>query len=437
MPSLRTPSYVRNLVKRSRRWGQIGSIGGFVLTAYGIATSLGQETLSTHDVLLIIAGIYATIFFGGVVLGKELTSEMEGVRETIETHADCLYLGRPDEIVTICAARLKKATKIRNTFVAFRIPNDADVQKYLSDNPRADIVKSQSWEDIFSEESLSFNSLRTFLNSTAANRYSAYVLRRPYPIVNFVLLEYGEQEPEVLFGWGFHHKDKIGSIYASKGLYSLFNRYWEALSDDSVPLRVEGRLCLTRYEIKGLWLTVAVSGHATGNIRAKSPLNVALTLIKIDDAQRIAVEIRRYKLTSGSTVDTSSVYQTVISKASYLRESELWFVAEVHGKLTAGSYNFVQKENSGQKEWCFFSNFIEEGNANVIGVYGRKLASLAAFPDDPTTTSNYLNSYDAQVLSFWNREEASRSGEQGQQAAFSSVDGSPNTQDDADRSEKT
>lgn len=401
---MRTPHPARRLLERRKHISNWGAIVGFVFTILSTAyTVICEDQISPQSLIVILLGIYITVFAAVYGFGNELTAEMGALRETVEDHADCLYVGRPSDAVAKYRERLEKAIKIRNTFVTFKVADDPDIKSYLAANPRNAIVGSKSWEDIFSEEALSFAEVKQFQNYSE-QKYSPAVLRRPYPIINFVLLEFADEPPLVLFGWGFHHKDSVGTVYASKRLFPLFNRYWEALIDDTIALTDEGQVCLTRYQIKGLWLTVAFKGHATGNIPNESPRDIGLAVISVGDDQQIAIEIRRYDICiENGKVTVKTVCNTIKAKASQLQNRELWFVAEVQEKLIAGAYRFVGKD-SGMR--CF-GDFIEQGQNEVIGIYGQQIDTKAAFPSDPADIRRYLSEYDTRVLSPWRDSVAS------------------------------
>jgi hypothetical protein len=412
MKKSRTPRIVSRLLHRKRLSSYL-ALWGIALTILGTAVALAIHQERNAWIAAIALGSL-TFFSTAWGMAIELEEEMSAMADKLGDVTECIYLGNAAEVAITFDQRAREAESVRNTFVAFGISNENGAfQHYtslLQVNKREELVKTVARQgagtDIFSEEALSLGSsaLKTLAKrmEDAYPTYEARYLREQYPIVNFMLLDYGKKrDREVLFGWGFHPQDKVGDVFISRDrdLYQLFALYWQTLREDSLPVSSFEHTAVGIHDIAGLWFDVAHEVPQTSNAQdeLEQPKNetvkdLALIEISIADNRHVVVEGWRYDPT------TYALKGSFHSKAAELHDHKLWFVADSCGSLSAGFYTFIHERLGSEPEnkikrneistevkefYGGFKGFAAESNSSTIEIHGKKIEDHRKFPDDP------------------------------------------------------
>jgi hypothetical protein len=317
---------------------------GFLMIIGGAAVSLmtsNNPQAVAVAVILFAVALYVNMWIQGWSVGAEL----EYMRETTENAAACIYVGDALEGLDEAAVKAGEAKAVRNTFVLFKLADDeGELRRYwlgigeMRKKLVAQVVKKRqgTWTDIFSPEALARNRFELQEQVDDMHRengagYEARCLKVSYPIVNFMIFEYSDKNPDVLFGWGFHSEQEVGPVYSSAAphLVRMFENYWETLEQDSRPIHTHPSLCTNNHQLSGAWLNVSYAEDGTIE-------NMAAIDIRVDGrALRLSGWMVKNKRDEGS----------FISKATYFDGQELWFTykRQKDGEIEVGAsqYKFV------------------------------------------------------------------------------------------------
>lgn len=451
-----TPAYSRELIEKKRTGAKRSVVVGMVSTVIFSALGMGLGGVP-YGFIVALLGTLGTLIYSLYMNEDALSDEVTALRDTIEAKAECIFVGHVSTAAGGFRARVQNAERVRNTFVSFGLSDeDGEFRQYtsgLTHRQRMEIVDSvvkqkKPWTDIFSEEVLRKEeepreekggiSLRTLVADKQKKEptYEARFLSESYPIINCSLIDFGKDgKSEVLFGWGFHPRERSGSVYSSKDpyLYRLFDRYWQTLKDDSSPVWSINQTTMITHDITGLWITQAFERNtqgraqmATGLTDQHTQVDQALVEISIVKNRNPFVEIRRYA-PSGEKLDTLN------SKACDFREQELWMLQECCGAFYAGSYRFIRDYPSLQEQLTEqqFSNLSESEKemsqlvverlcgefkgffkeTKVIEVYGLKVLSEKRFPEDHRRISDLLEEYSKKIREKWGKTPSRASSE--------------------------
>jgi hypothetical protein len=167
------------------------------------------------------------------------------------------------------------------------------------------------------------------------------MLTTEYPIVNFIIFEYTDNDAEVLFGWGHHPHDRDGYVFSSKDRHIIeyFRRFWKTLEDDSVRTeRIDPRR-LDASDIKGWWCTLSWEDKDRNKER-----DIVIARINFD-GRKISIEAEIY----GCHGEPKGDIQT---RATAIEGEKLWFAYEVRFfdkpeeyRLGAANYTFFKSKN--------------------------------------------------------------------------------------------
>lgn len=431
-----------------RLWEQIGGLGqrGFnsmyllALGSLAVSTVMAIWTLDTpfpdiplsklngsaltqasRPFLWLFVGLIVGVVF--TVIGflwdahKRMNLHNELLRETyrqFEGFFDCRYLGIGTETLGQVMARTKSAKEVKNTFVFFGTPEHESALSVYPENDRklaatalkAFLIDGGSWTDIASTEILN-SSWMEFLGdlfqkcqeppfdsehnrySQAIERYRVRRIKASYPIINFMILRYGDGAEEVIFGWGHHSEDPVGKVFLSKNpqLISTFSSFWRILEKDSALFDPRAKRMLMPADIAGLWFRVSFK-KKDAKQRARDGVSpseqnigdVALVKIAVDDYRNIIVSGKRFKAS-----DEHSLINTFTAVAADIKKLRLWFSTDHNFDsplvATSGWYRFLLPEPKGYDVTAiteFFGEFSDydperEAQVGAIALYGTRV----------------------------------------------------------------
>jgi hypothetical protein len=300
---------------------------------------------------------------------EAFSDKVTGLESNFDNVIDCRYLGVGGAALASVLERARKAQEVRNTLVLFGLPeHDVAVACYAKDqiNNIHDCVGEVllrgggSWSDIVSQEVVNSSTLNWLkgliekLNirsglahhasnagtTSALDRYRIRRLKESYPIINFMILRYENDDEELIFGWGHHSEDPGGRVFMTRNtrLIATFDSFWHMLEKDSIPFKPDIRRPIASADITGLWYRVAYDADPNWEPSAGMPpkpssVNVALVSIGIAN-RNIAVK--------GVIVEQGGIQRTFESVAADLEGSQLWFATERSVTLVvAGWYRFI------------------------------------------------------------------------------------------------
>jgi hypothetical protein len=317
--------------------------------------------------------------------GKALFMRTKRQSRNVEHHLDnvveCRYLGRGPEVLKQVLDRLEKAEAVCNTFVFFGVPErefssvgySPDLINEVRDEIKGFIKKKRSWIDIVSPEVVNSPTLNwsKFLPELekeaeelmeAKKKLEAETLRKAlegyrvrrlkgmYPVINFMILRYGDDQEEVIFGWGHHSEDKTNRVFLSgrRQVVETFKSYWNVLEKDSDEFKPHEKP-ITAPDITGWWFRVSYCVHNDCKARDGIPEtanglhDVALVKIALVENRNIVVSGEKFSI-KDSTIIRSSRFR---SRAVDLADYRLWFATTSDKKdrlSVAGWYRFVHAE---------------------------------------------------------------------------------------------
>jgi hypothetical protein len=419
------------------KFGVDGNIAGIFFFSVGCALSIvmyvHRSFTATQDI------------------GNDVKSRLREFAEAIDDTVDCRFLGIGSDTMARVLPRIKNAQRVRNTFVLFDVPerelpwacyNPQQIKGFQSAisnfllNGAANPDAVADWTDIVSQDVVTSSHLEwlkflTNLDTVAAGHpatkdfppetrkqyadaarasYKIHRLKATYPIINFMLIEYGhdydatEHNAEVIFGWGHHAKDKGGRVFISRHheLIQSFERFWEVLESDSVPF--DPPASVAPADITGLWFRVAYRApegwHAEAGIPPNSSIyDIAFSKIGISEARKLTVSGTRYDSVSFAPQRDFASLAADLEGPGHANQWTLWFATSVNpDKLfIAGSYTFVRPTEESTKVIRFYGEFLnveatprpESGvhDLHKIVLYGRKIErtwpAASLLPDDP------------------------------------------------------
>jgi hypothetical protein len=207
----------------------------------------------------------------------DLFIEQDKLDNKLHNVATSILLGKASEAAGYVFARLERAISVRNTFVAYGIGEDEmlfsiyskHTLEQLNDAMKEFLGSGRKWYDIFSEQvlyskKLGISDASVKLKETYGDCYKMRCIREPFPIVNFIIIEYGHRmnEREVLFGWGHHKYDPEGYVFSSRNpeIIATFECYWRSLEEESslAPTKLGGSP--GPGDIAGYWFDVSTDG---------------------------------------------------------------------------------------------------------------------------------------------------------------------------------
>ncbi len=376
---------------------------------------------SIKNIAYAALGVIGAVFFSVIGITWDMNLWIERVSHTLKqmvTHFDnvveCRYFGLGSQTLVQILDRLELAQSVRNTFVLFGISeSDAyDDKQFGEVRTRVGrfLKRGGNWTDIISQDVInspttSWLSLTKSLQEelenpelstdakAAMDRYGIRHLKGIYPLINFIILQYGDGREEVIFGWGHHAEEPGGRVFLStnRRLIGTFDRYWRMLEKDSMPIRAQARPIIAT-EITGLWFRVAYYVDYDWKARAGIPLDaqngpydMALVNISLKENRNLAIEGRRFKFESTLLTEKASEKPTTAtksrikrvnsfdSKAADLEGNRLWFstTSASDEKLhIAGWYRFIQEAKQkkvGETRFDrFYGEFVEYQDAPEI-----------------------------------------------------------------------
>jgi hypothetical protein len=191
----------------------------------------------------------------------ERLRSLENKNQSIERVGSALNLldERYDDIMKAAA----RATSVRNTLIFYHAENptsiEASLKEYLHKGARkryrliARVVQGRhEWTELFSQNvSRSLNKHIQATKAASAAFYRPYVMRKGWPVVNFVL--FSGSEPEVWFGFGLFGDHVDGDVFRSRDpkLFTYFERYFEELKGGCVAWTG-----VEQQSFQGTWITV-------------------------------------------------------------------------------------------------------------------------------------------------------------------------------------
>jgi hypothetical protein len=330
------PSFLRDL-----SFGLVVFISCFILSVFLIAVVFMWEI---H---------YHLDSFGDRVTGLE---------ENLDRKIDGRYLGTGSAALTSILDRAKEAQEVRNTLVLFGVPeHDVAAACYTTDQTREIhkcikevLLQGGSWTDIVSQEVVNSSSLNwlgfiTELRTghkdkaeASLERYKIRRLKELYPVINFMLLRYENDDEEAIFGWGHHSEDPGGRVFMTKSprLIAVFDFFWRMLEKDSMSFMPDERRPIAPADITGLWFSTAYApvqnwDDPSGGIPSGAEfLNAALVSIGISDNRNITLK--------GIIVEPDGNQRQIDSVSADLEDCQLWFSTRSSGTLfNAGWYRFI------------------------------------------------------------------------------------------------
>ncbi len=317
----------------------------------------------------------------------QMDDQLAQAVDQIDNVIDLRYLGQGQQSVNPILDRIKNAQSIRNTLVFFDLSErDLAFASYvkgdiyrIQDAIGTLLTKGGSWTDILSQDAVNSEHLdwlkpwrdrskggilpanqssKPFQSSPSEAERDHYVIRclnESYPVLNFMILQYGDGDEEVIFGQGHHSEDPSGRVYLSRNakLIETFERYWRVLERDSTPF-VPGRTKpMSAVDIRGMWLRACLKvpqdwWAVNGLPSADSPcIDFAFVKIYIAKNRRLVVDAHRYQ-----ACDDLRRQAGFHSIATDLDDTRLWFATETADKNElnrAGWYRFIRPSDFDNK----------------------------------------------------------------------------------------
>lgn len=409
-----------------RNFGYVSAIVSFL---FGVSLGLYQAYSPNGNpqrfLLPVLVSLAISIFFSVVgffvdihsrldTYGLQLAKTAEDLSEKIsnlDDVVDARYLGLGPHSLTLILERLKHAQSVRNTLVLFDVPTrertfasyNQDQIVQVKSSIRALLERGGDWTDLVSHDvvssaldwlsfyrdlqeeiseatekinrSSSLNISESELDQTKAQRsklqaavdhYMIQRLNASYPVVNLMLLQYGDGDKEVIFGQGHHSQDPSGRVFVSRNekLLETFERYWSVLASDSTCFDPNHVKPVSIDDIDGIWFRVTIRCESQllavdGLPEGKYPVcDLGLVKISTSSNRKIAIEGRRFSTKYKRIKGFSSV-------AASLEDARLWFATanrhrgQLHG---AGWYRFIRPANfaeKGRKIDRFYGEFVD------------------------------------------------------------------------------
>lgn len=214
---------------------------------------------------------------------------------TVTSMSAIQYVGPSDDVHHDLARSIRRATRVKNTFLnvggAPRWDSKSEqsilelYEGFLNKNPH------NLWQDIVSVNELhKFRHTRLFRNQVdPIGEHQIAVLRSSMPIINFIIIENPlTQIKEVYFGWIFDKAKSLTNIYKSTDpkLMDLFDLYFDIIWNEKSaetwavkytnPPNRRGPLRKFTVDKAGVWVTALV--NTDGSTRNNA-------VIKIDFGQ--------------------------------------------------------------------------------------------------------------------------------------------------------
>lgn len=193
------------------------------------AKTVGELPASTlHDLafpaVVFFSSLFVSLIFGAVLFMWEIHARLElftdrvtGLESSLDRVTDCRYLGVGGAALGSILERARKAQEVRNTLVLFGLPeHDVAAACYSKEQIAhihaciADVLSKGggSWTDIVSQEVVNSSTLNwleglieklkakfgvdeaSAKRAVALDRYTIRRLKESYPIINFMILRY-------------------------------------------------------------------------------------------------------------------------------------------------------------------------------------------------------------------------------------------------------
>jgi hypothetical protein len=399
------PSFEERERKRAIALTKFGYAVTVVMFVYGMAVALwpkvpslsvdnnsGQYariiTFAASTAISVFSGILSFLFTIHIKL-ETYADHLKRTLDQLDKVVDCRYLGLGTQSIGPIEERIKNAQSVRNTLIFFDLSeaqvvnacySKAQIEK-LQTSISQFLDKGGSWTDVVSQDVVNSEHLNwlTFLArqtkgdcsqqtdaiSTATkvptepnhnhprsnapkDHYSIRCLNESYPVLNFMILQYGDGDEEVIFGQGHHSEDPSGRVYLSRNskLIETFDKYWKVLLNDSVPFEPGRTKPVSPTDITGMWIRASVNlkggDWAVNGLPSKEveAVDFAFVKISVSESRKIIVEGRRY--CPQSPFNRTRGFRSI---ATDLADSRLWFATDssMESKLhRAGWYKFIR-----------------------------------------------------------------------------------------------
>lgn len=208
-----------------------------------------------------------------------INDNIKSLARDLDNTANCIYRDVTETAIYSIIPKIDVARRVKNTYVQF----DLDKGFSYSDRSERDFRNKiqaflegdkKRWIDISGPKTdYICNRIEDMAKLNRKSTYMLYRLRSRFPIVNFIILEYGisgDKDTEVFFGWGGHKHDRDGKVFSSTNvdLVSRFQKYFDMLCEKSLSNAFElkpgddlkrflGAITRGSESIEGRWIVVA------------------------------------------------------------------------------------------------------------------------------------------------------------------------------------
>jgi hypothetical protein len=237
------------------------------------------------------------------------------------------------DVIGKMESRFKRAKYIRNVYVPFSSRRDPpysllDTERNANLERFANNPKSRKYTEIVGRDShLSYGKqYREFilgLGEQESKKFEIRVLNRIFPLINFIILSYGEGDSEVLFGWGGYVSSTPEVVFSSreKSAIAMFDQMFSSLlAMSGSSLDVESVIHrLERY--KGYWVDIAMASKLGSDVELVNAAILEFYFEGFSSAShrepRLAVRGKAFRVENGEV--TSEVVRTFESRSCEMR----------------------------------------------------------------------------------------------------------------------
>ena len=218
-----------------------------------------QIPKSFEILFIFIVGVSFTVSYAFWSLSSELIEKIEMVpqkkelieridllpqkKELIEkiemlSSASLTVEGKADQAYSKVVKELQYAIRVQNTYIVdSRIPVYSPAQhSNIVENQKKFVEKGDNfiWEDIISDTKsgkVRIKSLEDIKDNPSYKLFKVQVQHKQFPVINFIILTYHNNNKSVWFGWGGYITSENDTVFRSNNiaLVSLFENYFSAL----------------------------------------------------------------------------------------------------------------------------------------------------------------------------------------------------------------
>lgn len=331
----------------------------------------------------------------GLVIQQYLNKEdITAAIESVKKETSIEYVGSSSEVLPRIAKKVRHAANVRNTFVGI---DEYDYTK-SNDDIVYEIYKTWlendydgKWVDIVGPAQLFSGRYEKISASKAkmSGSHEVKILRHSTPIVNFIILEYPNEESDVFFGWMTGSKDSKIFYSPDKHAVAVFKSYFRRLEKHRLwgePIRIDYKSKknkrLQRNDLVdkiGNWVTLSVKD---GEIETYGFFTIGITRKPTSFSRSGIIFL------NGLLVDSRMNYLNDIDHgrehiSHYTNKMFIEYGAANKGRQGFCFYEFEQNVHNEEVEGSHVSGFyVNHGGTSISEILGFKTAVFEPLSED-------------------------------------------------------